>query len=111
MSSVINLYRSEPMREFDKLQNMLVDTTLSTLAASCPVGTDSYMICIEKYYVRNNNFAALTLVIENSAQGSKAKIIGFGGGGGVLNFDYGANSNYAKKCAEILVKFFDFKIA
>lgn len=63
------------------------------------------LLAFEKYYFRNGSYASLTVMLADKEHVQTADIIGFGGGEGLLNISWGANSNFAKKAADLLQKY------
>ena len=60
------------------------------------------LLCFEKYYLRNNSYASLTILLTEDDAEQTAEIIGFGGGNGLFNISFGANSNFANTAVKIL---------
>jgi len=62
------------------------------------------LLCFEKYYFRNGSYASLTVMLTEYESKQTADIIGFGGGAGILNISYGANSNFTNIAKNLLVE-------
>ncbi len=62
------------------------------------------MLSVEQYYFRNDSYASLTVLLTDG-ETQTADIIGFGGGGGILNLSWGANANFANRAANILTNY------
>lgn len=60
------------------------------------------LLVFEKLYLRNGSYSNLTIELTSYNSVQKAIIIGSGGGEGVLNISWGANSNFAGKAYERL---------
>lgn len=58
----------------------------------------------ERYYIRTENVASLTVLFTNDGQQILADVIATGAGGGVLNISWGANASFAKIAVDILEK-------
>lgn len=58
-------------------------------------------MCFEKYYFRNNSFAGLSLLITESNLVQTVDIVGFGGGEGLFNLSWGANSEFKESVINI----------
>lgn len=66
------------------------------------------MLSFEKYYLRNGSYASLALLLTQTGGIQTADIVASGGGGGILNWSWGANDSFAGKAAKILKKY-DFE--
>lgn len=53
------------------------------------------LLQFEKYYLRSDSMASLTLLVIKDGDIQKATVIGSGGGAGVLNISLGANNDFA----------------
>ncbi len=60
------------------------------------------LMVFEKYFFRNGGYGALTVMLTDDGKSKEAVIIGFGGGNGLLNISFGANSDFAEEAEEIL---------
>ena len=60
------------------------------------------LLSFEKYYMRTGSYAGLTVMLTEDGGRQTADIIGFGGGGGLFNVSWGANSNFAEMAQTIL---------
>ena len=109
MAEVGYFTRKEPIKNFYEIYNSISYKCEGEGVIANPVGKDAFVICIEKYYLRNGSYAALTVILENVSGGSKASIVGYGGGEGIFNFSLGANLDFADAAAEVLVTEFDFR--
>lgn len=65
---------------------------------------EAALLIFEKLYFRNGSYSNLTVEITSYASVQKAIVIGSGGGEGVLNISWGANSNFARKACEKLTE-------
>lgn len=63
---------------------------------------DVLLLALERYYMRNNSAACLTIQIIDDGQIQKAIVIGSGGGEGIFNLSWGANAGFANDAADIL---------
>lgn len=64
--------------------------------------TYSGMIVFEKYYIRNGSYANLCIMLSGRKDKIYADIIGSGGGNGIFNISWGANSDFAQSAGEVL---------
>lgn len=103
-----------------KLRNMSADKSITELAGIIEDNFDGELVCseyqdlndntkvlimnYEKYYFRVSSYVGLSVVITEHNGAQTAVITGFGGGGGLLNISYGANSSFAGKMVELLNK-------
>lgn len=59
-------------------------------------------MCFEKYYFRNNSAAGLSLLITESNLVQTIDVVGFGGGEGLFNLSWGANSDFLESVVGLL---------
>lgn len=57
----------------------------------------------ERFFVRTESMASLTVLFTNDGQRITADVIASGAGEGVLNVSWGANASFAKMAVDILV--------
>lgn len=67
-------------------------------------GGDVALLCFERMYFRNGSYASLAVMLTDDGEVQTADIIGYGGGGGLGNFSWGANRNFAEMAEEVLRK-------
>lgn len=60
------------------------------------------LLMLEKYFFRTGSMACVTIQCISSKGVQNATIIGTGGGTGILNFSFGANSSFANQAQAIL---------
>lgn len=60
------------------------------------------MLNFEKYFLRTGSYAALAVLLTDFGDTQTADIVGSGGGGGIFNISWGANSDFADEAADIL---------
>lgn len=63
------------------------------------------LLSFEKYYMRNSSYASLTVMLTESDGQQTADIIGSGGGEGIFNISWGANSDFADTAERILLRY------
>ena len=63
------------------------------------------LLAFEKLYFRVESYVSLTIMLTEDRLVQTADIIGSGGGGGLFNFDWGANASFANSAAEILKQY------
>ena len=61
-----------------------------------------WTLAYEKYYFRTGSYASVTVVLTEHGQDQTACVVASGGGGGLVNYSYGANRNFAKECVQVL---------
>ena len=108
MAEVGYFKRKEPIKNFYEISSSISAKCEGVGVIANPVGKDAFVICIEKYFFRNSSYAALTVILENVSGGSKASVVGYGGGEGLFNISLGANLDFADMAAEVLVTEFGF---
>ncbi|MDY2960221.1 MAG: DUF6054 family protein [Hornefia sp.] len=60
------------------------------------------LLVFEKYYFRNGSYANLTVMVTDDGNEQIADIIGSGGGEGIFNFSWGANTDFSYMAMEVL---------
>ncbi len=60
------------------------------------------LLIFEKYYFRNGSYANLTVLLTETGEKQTADVIGSGGGEGIFNLSWGANSEFAEEAEGIL---------
>ncbi len=68
-------------------------------------GAEVIVLLFEKYYLRNGSYAGLTVMLTECGDEKTADVVGFGGGGGMVNWSFGANADFAKQANIILQKY------
>lgn len=68
-------------------------------------GANVVLLSFEKYYMRNSSYASLTVMLTECGSVKTADIIGSGGGGGIFNISWGANSEFADDAERILIRY------
>ena len=64
--------------------------------------TEVWLLVYEKYFLRVNNFATLTVLLTEEAGTQTAQIVVSGGGESMSNISYGAEKRFAKDCVAAL---------
>jgi len=62
------------------------------------------LLSFEKYFMRNGSYASLTVLLTENGNVQTADIIGSGGGEGIFNLSWGANSDFADMAERVLSK-------
>ena len=58
----------------------------------------------ERYFVRTENMASLTVLFTNDGKTVTVDVIASGAGEGILNISWGANASFAKMARDLLAK-------
>ncbi len=104
-STVINLegYTQESLTSVaDKIESFNSGSDLVLRQIKETSDSEVLLMVFEKYYFRNGSMAVLTVEIISDGETQNATVIGTGGGGGILNISWGANSEYADDTAVLL---------
>lgn len=67
-------------------------------------GGSAVLLSFERYFMRNGNYAALTVLLSRETDSTGAVVIGSAGGGGLLNLSWGANRSFAEDAERILLQ-------
>ena len=62
----------------------------------------AWLLSFERFYFRNGSYATLTIMLTESGDQQTADIIGSGGGEGIFNISWGANSSFASMAVDLL---------
>lgn len=72
-------------------------------AARYQVAPMQSTLCVfERYYLRTNSTASLTVLFTNTGQEILVDVVSSGAGSGLLNISWGASSNFANKALDAL---------
>ena len=63
------------------------------------------LLSFEKDYFRTGSYASLTVMLTQNENEQPVDIIGSGGGEGLFNISWGANSNFAENAVRILEQY------
>lgn len=108
MSSLCIKMNGEKYASVKEVANFLKEKISAELVHESWQNFDSssvVLLAFEKYYFRNGNYASLTVMLTDKENVQTADIVGFGGGSGLLNISWGANSNFAEKAADLLQEY------
>ena len=61
-----------------------------------------WTLTYEKYFLRNNSYTSVTIVLTEYGQEQTACVVSSGGGEGMLNCSYGSNREFAESCVQAL---------
>ncbi|MDD5863805.1 MAG: DUF6054 family protein [Firmicutes bacterium] len=64
--------------------------------------TDVWLLVYEKYYLRVNSYATLTVLLTEQGETQAAQIVSSGGGISMSNNSLGTNQRFAKECVQAL---------
>ena len=89
-----------------EIHNSGMSVELVDFAVQRVGGVTVWLYVYDKYYMRNTSRASLTLQIIGGEDSAYVAAIGAGGGNGnVLNFDFGAGSDFVGIVEELLDKY------
>ena len=101
MAEIIYLRNGDYINNYNEIPEYLANQCGAEIVGAEPI-VNGVVICLEKFYFRNKSYAALTVIIQNESTGSRATLIGSGGGEGLFNISWGANSDFAVSAANAL---------
>ena len=101
MSSIERLYRGSFESALERVQQAALNCGSSVeLVDECRYQTGDILVVLrvyEKYFYRNDSAASLSVTVAGKDNDAiRIMAIGSGGGTGLLNFDWGANSSFLK---------------
>lgn len=105
MSSVNIRMKGNHSKSIEKTSNILKEEINAQLVAE---NQRSYsdvnviLLSFEKYFMRNGSYASLTVLLTEDEIKQTADIIGSGGGEGIFNLSWGANSDFADMAERVL---------
>ena len=108
MSSVNIRMKGKSSKSIDKLSDILQSKINAELVAESKRSYDDanvVLLSFEKYFMRNGSYASLTVVLTENEKKQTADIIGSGGGEGIFNISWGANSDFAEMAEKVLSKY------
>ncbi len=83
-----------------------IQKTLEADCVSCSercIGeVQTLLLVLEEYYFRSGGYVSVTVLLTEHGDTQFADIIGSGGGDGIFNLSWGANSNFAKRVEKVL---------
>lgn len=108
MSSVSIKMEGKNLYSIREISKALKDDISGELISESVHRIDFVNICVlsfEKYFFRNGSYASLTVVLTENGDEKTADIVGSGGGEGIFNFSWGANSELAGDAERVLERF------
>jgi hypothetical protein len=87
--------------DFDGLSECLAFECEAEVVAVVNI-SNGVVVCLEKMYFWEQSHVSLTVIIENLTEGSKATIVGSGGGDGILNINYGNHYEFVTSAVNAL---------
>lgn len=107
MANIVKLKTSTvcDVLEVSKHLNANLDVELVCEEIFDETNNPTVLICAERYYFRNSNYTGLTILLRGLGTYAEATVVGFGGGGGLMNMSYGANKSITKIVIKELEKF------
>lgn len=107
MSSVNIKMKGNKVKSVKELSHILESEIRAELVAKSLRSFDDaniILLSFEKYFMRNGSYASLTVMLTENGDLQTADIIGSGGGEGLFNISWGANSDFADMAERILRK-------
>lgn len=108
MSSVNIKMQGDKSRSINQLAGILKSEINAELVCESQRSLDGVslvLLSFEKYYMRNGSYASLTVMLTESENTQTADIIGSGGGEGIFNISWGANSEFAEMAERVLYRY------
>ncbi len=108
MSSVNIKMKGDKSKEIKQLAGILkgeINAELVCDSRRCLDDVSVILLSFEKYYMRNGSYASLTVMLTESENAQTADIIGSGGGEGIFNISWGANSEFADMAERVLYRY------
>lgn len=97
--------KAKKQRDLNDIKRAIVNGIGAELVSSterCIGDGQTILMVFERFYLRNGNYASLTILLSEHDDVQFADIIASGGGAGVFNISYGANANLAESPVQIL---------
>lgn len=92
--------KSESLSELaDKIKNNL---SSEIVCDERKINDGVILLCFETYYFRSGSYVGLSILLTEETSSYSALIVGFSGGGGLLNISLGANKSIARKASATL---------
>ena len=105
MAEVKKLRCTEKTKSLKEISKMLrVDLDSNVVCEERRLNDRVVLMCFERYYFRNGSYAALSVMLTENEECQEAVVTGFGGGEGLFNISFGANSSFVNKAVKILGK-------
>ncbi|MDE5996265.1 MAG: hypothetical protein K2G56_05040 [Eubacterium sp.] len=107
MGSVNIKMKGNKVKSIKELSRILESEIRAELVAKSQRSYDDVhvvLLSFEKYFMRNGSYASLTVMLTENEDVQTADIIGSGGGEGLFNISWGANSDFADMAERILRK-------
>ena len=97
----LKLYNGDSLSDADLVTREIYKDPQTTLMNP---STRSVLLCYEKFFLRTNSQAALTIMISQEDNEQKVLIVAFGAGQGIFEMAMGADYKFASKVAKELEK-------
>ena len=101
----ISMLVNDKRKSIEELAAILKNEINAELVYDSPRPLDNasaWLLSFERYYFRNGSYATLTIMLTESGDQQTADIIGSGGGEGLFNISWGANSSFASMAVDLL---------
>ena len=105
MSCVNKLKCSRKINTLERICEVLKEDLTAELVCEEKMLDDRVaLLCFEEFYFRCKSYVALTVMITENDTYQEAVVAGMGGGEGLANISWGANSSFANKAVKSLIK-------
>lgn len=108
MSSVNIKMKGNKVKSVKEVSRILESEIRAELVAKSQRSFDDaniILLSFEKYFMRNGSYASLTVMLTENEDVQTADIIGSGGGEGLFNISWGANSDFADMAERVLSRY------
>lgn len=105
MSKVKKLICNRKINTLERICKVLKEDLAAELVCEEKMLNDSVvLLCFEEFYFRCKSYVALSVMITENDTCQEAVVVGMGGGDGLANISWGANSSFANRAEKSLIK-------
>lgn len=94
-----------PKDKFVQAMDKYVLAELVAVREKEVAGIPVTLYCFEKYFLRNNCYAAVSVLVTEEESATEVDIVTSAGGEGIFNFKWGTHKSLARDTVEVLSKF------
>jgi len=103
MAEIYNMQKTNDLYSISTVADELERRIATEVICKVIKASDNaIMLCMEQYYFRVKNYAALTVLLSQENEYQDAVVVGAGGGSGLSNISWGANKSIAIKAKKAL---------
>lgn len=95
----------QPLDALAQALKAAVDGSLVAESRRELAGAVVWLLVFERYYFRVGSYASLTVLLTEAEGRQIAELIGSGGGNGLFNVTWGANTDFAALAAQVLAQY------